>query len=130
MVNKTFLKENNLTYEEALAKKCYKVRYKCQWPCCEMGKRCYQNEVKKTGKTISTIIETKTEDGETRFDTITVAPIFDEQGNIVQVLETARDITDRIRLQREIQKSKTFLPECYSEFRGRHRGGGYQGEMC
>ncbi len=109
MVNKTFLKENNLAYEEALRKKCYKVRYKRQWPCYEMGERCYLKEVKKTGKTVSTILEVKTEDGESRFDTITVAPIFDDDGNIVQVLEAARDITDRIRLQREIQKSKLFF---------------------
>jgi len=109
MVNKPFLKENNLTYEEALKKKCYKVRYKRQWPCYEIGERCYLNEVKKTGKTVSTILELKTETGESRFDVITVAPIFDDQGNIVQVLEAARDVTDRIRLQREVQKSKIFF---------------------
>ena len=109
MVNKPFLKENNLTYEEALRKKCYKVRYQRQWPCYEMGERCYLNEVKKTGKTVSTILELKTETGESRFDVVTVAPIFDDQGNIVQVLEAARDITDRIGLQREVQKSKIFF---------------------
>ena len=109
MVNKPFLKENNLTYEAALSKKCYKVRYQRQWPCYEMGERCYLNEVKKTGKTVSTILELKTDDGESRFDVVTVAPIFDGQGNIVQVLEAARDITDRIRLQREVQKSKIFF---------------------
>jgi two-component system NtrC family sensor kinase len=109
MVNKTFLKENNLTYEEALKKKCYKVRYQRQWPCYEMGERCYLNEVKKTGKTVSTILEVKTGSGESRFDVVTVSPIFDEQGNIVQVLEAARDITDRIKLQREVQQSKIFF---------------------
>ena len=111
MVNKTFLKENNLTYEEALKKKCYKVRYQRQWPCWEMGERCYLNEVKKTGKTVSTILEVKTESGESRFDVITVAPIFDDRGNIVQVLEASRDITDRIKLQREVQKSKIFFQD-------------------
>ncbi len=109
MVNETFLKENNLTYEEALSKKCYKVRYQRQWPCYEMGERCYLNEVKKTGETVSTILEVKTETGESRFDVVTVAPIFDDHGNIVQVLEAARDITDRIRLQREVQQSKVFF---------------------
>lgn len=59
--------------------------------------------------TISTILELKTESGESRFDVITVAPIFDDRGNIVQVLEAARDITDRIKLQREVQKSKIFF---------------------
>ena len=110
-VNKTFLKANNLTYEEALEKKCYKVRYQRQWPCYEMGERCYRNEVKKTGKTVSTILEVKTESGESRFDVITVAPIFDDRGNIVQVLEAARDVTDRIKLQREVQKSKIFFQD-------------------
>ena len=109
MVNKTFLKENNLTYEEALKKRCYRVRYQRQWPCYEMGERCYLNEVKKTGKTVSTILELKNPDGATRFDVVTVAPIFDDQGNIVQVLEAARDITERIKLQREAQKSKMFF---------------------
>jgi len=109
MVNETFLRENNLTYQEALSKKCYKVRYQRQWPCYEMGKRCYLKEVKKTGKTVSTILEVKTESGESHFDVVTVAPIFDDEGNIVQVLEAARDVTDRIRLQREVQKSKIFF---------------------
>ena len=111
MVNKTFLKENDVIYEEALKKKCYQVRYKRQWPCYEMGERCYLNEVKKTGKTVSTILEVKTESGESRFDVITVAPIFDDRGNIVQVLEAARDITDRVKLQREVQKSKIFFQD-------------------
>ena len=109
MVNKTFLKENNLTYEEALTKHCYKVRYHHQWPCYELGKRCYLNEIKKQGKTVSTILELKDASGETRFDVVTVSPIFDDQGRIVQVLEAARDITDRIKLQREVQKSKVFF---------------------
>ncbi|MBW2707792.1 MAG: PAS domain S-box protein [Deltaproteobacteria bacterium] len=109
MVNKTFLKENNLVYEKAIKKKCHKVRYQRQWPCYEMGERCYLNEVKKTGKPVSTILELKSAGGKPRFDVITVSPIFDDRGNIVQVLETARDITDRIRLQREVQQSKIFF---------------------
>ena len=85
------------------------MRYQRQWPCWEIGERCYQREVKKTGKTVSTILEVKTESGESRYDVITVAPIFDDQGNIIQVLEAARDITERIKLQREVQQSKIFF---------------------
>ncbi len=109
MVNKTFLKKNNITYEEALQRHCYKVRYHHHWPCYEMGKRCYLNEVKKHGKTISTILEKKCDDGESHFDVVTVSPIFDDQGRIVQVIEAARDITERIKLQREAQKSNAFF---------------------
>ncbi len=49
------------------------------------------------------------ESGESRFDVVTIAPIFDDQGRIVQILEASRDVTDRMRLEREVQKSNTFL---------------------
>ena len=109
MVNKTFLKENNLTFEEVLSKHCYEVRYDQQWPCSKVGKRCFLKEAQKQGKTLSTTLEVKCDNGEPRFDVVTVSPIFDDQGRVVQVLEAARDITDRIKLQREAQQSNAFF---------------------
>ena len=109
MVNKTFLKENNLTYDEVLSKPCYEVRYDQHWPCTEVGKRCFLKETQKEGKIISTILEIQTPSGEPRFDVVTVSPIFDENGHVVQVLEASRDITDRIKLEREAQQSNIFF---------------------
>lgn len=109
MVNKTFLEENNLTYDEVLSKPCYEVRYDQHWPCTEVGKRCFLKETQKEGKIISTILEIQTPSGEPRFDVVTVSPIFDENGHVVQVLEASRDITDRIKLEREAQQSNIFF---------------------
>ena len=109
MVNKTFLKEYDLSYEEVLSKHCYEIRYHQHWPCANVGRRCFLKDVQKNGKTVSTILELKGENEDPRFDVVTVSPIFDDRGRIVQVLEAARTITDRIKLQQEAEKSNAFF---------------------
>ncbi len=108
-VNETFLKERDLGYNDVLGKHCYQVRYGLDRPCPEYGKRCYLEEVKKTGEIISTIHDYLTPEGEERFDVITVSPILDQEGNIAKSLEASRDVTDRIKLEKEAQKSNIFF---------------------
>jgi PAS domain S-box-containing protein len=111
-VNQTFLREFNLAYKDVLGRPCYKVRYGLDKPCDEMGNVCYikdnLEEIKKK-KLISTYKEYLDEDGESHFDVVTVAPIYDEQGEVVQILEASRDVTERIKLEREAEKSNTFF---------------------
>jgi PAS domain S-box-containing protein len=40
---------------------------------------------------------------------ITIAPIYDEGGEVVQILEASRDVTERVKLEREVEKSNTFF---------------------
>jgi len=111
-VNKTFLREYGHSYEDVLGKPCYEVRYGLDRPCSEFGRECslidHLEIIKKKGL-VSTYQEYKDKNGETRFDVITIAPIFNEDGEVVQILEASRDDTERIRLQREAQKSNTFF---------------------
>ena len=109
MVNKTFLKNKKLNSEDVLNRHCYEVKYGFERPCIEYGRPCYLEEVKKNGEIISTINESVTDGGETRFEVITVSPIFDEHGEIIQLLEVSRDVTDRIKLEREAQRSYVFF---------------------
>jgi len=109
MVNKTFQKNKMLNCEDTLKRHCYEVRYGLERPCAEYGRTCYLEEVKKNGEIISTIHEFVTDGGETCFEVITVSPIFDEHGEIIQLLEASRDVTDRIKLEREAQKSNVFF---------------------
>ena len=108
-VNETFLKERDLGYNDVLEKHCYNVRYGLDRPCAEYGKRCYLEEVKKTGEIISTIHDYLTPEGEERFEVITVSPILDQEGNITKSLEASRDVTDRIKLEKEAQRSNIFF---------------------
>ncbi len=109
MVNKTFRENKKLNHEDTLQRNCYEVRYGLDRPCAEYGRTCYLEEVKKNREIISTIHEFVADNGETRFEVITVSPIFDENGEIIQLLEVSRDVTDRIKLEREVQKSNIFF---------------------
>ena len=111
-VNQTFLKEFDFTRDDILGKHCYEARYGLDKPCKEAGNICYLEDrleqIKEKGS-LSTIKEYVDENGETRFDVITLAPIFDEQGKVVQLLEASRDVSERLMLEREMQKSNIFF---------------------
>ncbi|MCJ7685504.1 MAG: ATP-binding protein [Desulfobacteraceae bacterium] len=111
-VNLTFLKELGVTRDDVLGKHCYEVRYGLDSPCKEAGSICYLEdhleEIKEKGS-LSTIKEYVDENGETRFDVITLAPILDERGEIVQLLEASRDVSERLMLEREMEKSNIFF---------------------
>lgn len=109
MVNQTFLKAAGLTQEEVLGEYCHKIRYGLDKPCGEYGRPCYLDVVKENREIVSTIHEIDGEDGEKRFEVITVSPMFDLNGELTQILETSRDVTDRLKLEREVQTSKTFF---------------------
>ncbi len=111
-VNQTFLREFGVSLEDAVGKSCYELRYGLEIPCGETGHNCFLeerfDEILEKGL-ISTFREYIDEDGNTRFDVVTVAPILDEEGNIIQILEASRDVTERVKLEREVQKSNTFF---------------------
>jgi PAS domain S-box-containing protein len=111
-VNQTFLKEHALSSEDVVGEHCYTVRYGLERPCADQGRECILSQrlgdITKKGL-ISTYQEYTDEQGETHFDVVTIAPIYDDQGEVVQILEASRDVTERIRLQQEAQKSSTFL---------------------
>ncbi|MCP4665463.1 MAG: PAS domain S-box protein, partial [Deltaproteobacteria bacterium] len=65
-------------------------------------------EIKEKGL-VSTFKEYLDENGNTHFDVITIAPILDEKGQVIQLLEASRDVTERVKLEREAEKAKTFF---------------------
>jgi len=111
-VNRTFLKEHGVEYEEAVGRACYFVRHGLDKPCSDYGRPCSLKdrfEELKTKGLVSTYLEYKDERGESRFDVVTIAPIYDDQGHVVHVLEASRDVTERVRLEREAERSRTFF---------------------
>jgi len=111
-VNETFRKEFDISGNDIFGKHCYEMRYGLSKPCREAGNICYLQdhleEIKEKGL-FSTIKEYKNETGETLYDVITIAPIFNERGEVIQLLEASRDVTERIKLEREVEKSNIFF---------------------
>lgn len=111
-VNETFRKEFDISGNDIFGKHCYEMRYGLGKPCREAGNICYLQdhleEIREKGL-FSTIKEYQDENGNTLFDVITIAPIFNEKGEILQILEASRDVTERIKLEREVEKSNIFF---------------------
>ena len=111
-VNQTFLREFNLSQHKVAERRCFEVRYGLNQPCDQLGRICYMkshlDEIKEK-RLVSSYVEHVDEKGQTHFDVVTVAPIYNEKGELVQILEASRDVTERIKLERELEKSNTFF---------------------
>ncbi|SPD75712.1 ATPase/histidine kinase/DNA gyrase B/HSP90 domain protein (modular protein) [uncultured Desulfobacterium sp.] len=112
MVNKTFLNEFKLGDKVITGNHCYQLRYHLEKSCKEEGRICHLedsiSDLEHKGS-ISTLREFKDEYGETRFEVITIAPIFNDNGRLIQILEVSRDVTERAKLEREVEKSNKFF---------------------
>ncbi len=110
--NHTLLKEYNLSPAQAIGAPCYKVRYGLERPCDEEGKECFLQarlaDLQRDGL-VSTFQEVAHPDGPESYDVVTISPICDEQGKIKQILEASRDVTQRVRLERDVQRNKTLF---------------------
>lgn len=111
-VNQTFRKAYDLSREDTIGKHCYQLRYQLDKPCKEHGRICYledkRDDIVLKGL-FSTVREFIDDNRETRYEIITIAPIFNDEGDLVQILEASRDITDRITLEKDMEKSRTFF---------------------
>ena len=111
-VNRTLIKEYGLTHEEAIGRPCYEIRYGLDKPCNQVGRACFLqdrlDEIREKGF-VSTFLEYESPQGEPSFDVVTISPIYDEEGRVVQILEASRDVTPRVRLEREVERSKTLF---------------------
>jgi len=111
-VNETFLRHVGVRREDVIGRRCHQVRYGLDRPCNETGGTCYLteklDEIRKKGF-LSVIRDCTADECSPCFEVITVAPIYDEKGEIVHLLEASKDVTERIQLERDVQKSKVFL---------------------
>jgi len=111
-VNKSFIKELNLFGKNVIGEKCYKIRYGLDKPCDEEGRRCYVKEFINGGQAINfqdVIYKYKTDSGEEKYDSITITPIYNEKGDLCQVIEISVDVTEKVKLEKELIRSKTFF---------------------
>jgi len=108
-VNQTFLNEHGLAEEAVHGRHCYEVLYGYDRPCQDLGLPCFLEEIRKKKRVFNTTKEYRNENGQTRNDEVTIAPIMDENGRVVQILEASRDVTETRRLEIEARQSSTFL---------------------
>lgn len=124
-VNDIFLTNLHMTKDEILGEFCYRISHNSPEPCNTSQHMCPINSVWETGKAAKTthIHEFQGKNGpEKRFVDIIASPITDEQGNVVAVVETMRDVTEaknnelRIdQLNRELEEKDRIRGELLNE---------------
>lgn len=110
-VNKTFLELSGLLECDVLGRKCYETK-----PCPAIddpsgGSVCPFREVMHTGEPCSTVFSFENSEGELVYHEVSAAPVFDQGGKVIQVIEGVRDVTRRIRLERELRETEQRLSQ-------------------
>jgi len=81
---------------------CYQVSHHRDTPCSgDANHPCPMEEVKKAGKTVTVVHRHYTPSGEPRFVEIMASPLKGVRGGTDMIIETSRDITERINLERQ-----------------------------
>jgi len=96
---------NSAAYAGDLSKKttCYSLAHKCSKPCGGLEHPCPLEEVKKAKKPV-TVEHIHNVNGNPRVFEVHGFPVFDCEGNVIQMIEYSLDITERKRLEKEAQR--------------------------
>lgn len=90
---------------------CYEITHDREQPC-DAGERaiaCPLSDVSTKGEPVSVEHTHYREDGTQRVYQVHAAPIFDADGNVVQLAESNIDITDRVRYEQQLAEQRDNL---------------------
>lgn len=93
-------------------KTCYQLTHRSESPCGGAEHICPRQEVLRTGKPVTTEHIHYTHQGERRYMEVSGYPVFNKQGDIIQMIEYAKDITalkmaeeERISLEEKLRQA-------------------------
>ncbi|MBW1675071.1 MAG: PAS domain-containing protein [Deltaproteobacteria bacterium] len=110
--NDAALKAVSLTKEEVVGKYCYQICYQSQTPCNSKDHPCPMQDVLRTGNYSQATHKRHKSDGEARYYDLVLYPLKDENGNVAQVIEIGRDISDE--LEKRVAGRAKELKEDYA----------------
>lgn len=104
-INNTALQTLGMKQAEVIGRKCYEVSHGMDSPCHEHGEHCALVEVFDTGKPCNCRHDHIRSDGTKAHIDILMSPLNNEAGEVIHVIEAARDITDIIQTQAALLES-------------------------
>lgn len=107
-VNKVMLQLCKKKKEDIIGQKCYNFSHQYPVPCYREGTSviCPHHEVFKTGKIMSVTHTHIMPDGSERIFEITASPINDEEGNVIQMVEVLKDVTEKKKAEKALKESE------------------------
>ncbi len=106
--NRTLLQICGQEEQEVIGQKCYGLYHQSSMPCQKKDPSvvCSRDEVFRTGRSVSATHTHKMQDGTEKVFDITASPIINEKGEIIQVLEILRDVTEKKRVEEVLRESE------------------------
>jgi PAS domain S-box-containing protein len=114
-VNKAMLDLCGLPEGQVAGKKCHEFSHNCTLPCKDIALICPHNEVFSTGQSLTVTHTHIFPNSIERIFDITASPVKDEKGNVVQMVEVLKDITEQKYIEERIKESEEkfkSLVEC------------------
>ncbi len=122
--NKVFIRETGLPEDEVIGRPCYAVTHQLAAPCAGPEHACPIREVLATGRHAVAEHVHYDAQGKRFYVEISVSPVKDGAGQVVQVIHVSRDITGKkeleISLQAErrlLEKTNIQLEQAYNELK-------------
>jgi PAS domain S-box-containing protein len=88
---------------------CHTLSHHSDQPCSGLEEPCPLLQVLETGKPAAVTHIHYDAQGRERFVRVNAAPIFDEAGEVIQIIEAHRDITERKRAEVLLKKERDFV---------------------
>ena len=107
--NSSFLQNNHCTIDDIRGLHCYEAGQGLKGECQVAVGNCPFFTVMQEGHPTSLVRKHFVESGETRYTSIVGAPLRDREGRITGMIEIARDITKRIRLEETLATTEVHL---------------------
>ena len=116
-INDAALASAGLSREEALGRYCFQVSHQSIAPCDSPDTPCPMKSTLASGMSAHAIHEHAQQDGTSHYCDVSTYPLLDRKGEVVQVLELFRDITDDLsrRMERRAQAIKEDLAQLVQE---------------
>jgi diguanylate cyclase (GGDEF)-like protein/PAS domain S-box-containing protein len=86
---------------------CYGMSHKLDAPCRGENDPCPLQQVKNTGRKYSVIHKHFTANGDQLYVEVFATPIFGNQGELIQIIESHHDITERVKTETQLRKLAT-----------------------
>ncbi|MGM0577894.1 MAG: histidine kinase dimerization/phosphoacceptor domain -containing protein [Myxococcota bacterium] len=85
--------------------RCYEISHRRTEPCSGEAHPCPLARVTETGRTMTVTHEHTRDDGDVAFVEIVASPLWNDEGEFLGIVESGRDITERVRAQQALEQA-------------------------
>ena len=88
---------------------CYEIKFGLQQPCSGTLGKCPANEVWDKGEAVRILQEFEQPGKGKRFLEASLSPVKNTRGDVVQIVELTRDVTNRVELENRLMEANRYL---------------------